>query len=115
MLYQIFMNVNYIPAKLEEARAARVLFAIVMIFVLCILPRTILNLEECVFMIISYSNTFNFLQIFEASSQSIKCYSAPYWSYFVNIISQFLLTINASVGSIIYCVVCLQRFKGSQT
>ena len=35
-----------------------------------------------------------------------KCYSSPFWSYIVNHISHFLLTLNASACGIIYCVMC---------
>ena len=101
------MNINYVPAKVEQERAARTLFAIVWIFGLCSLPRIVLNLEECISMIISYSNIFTSLHTFETASQSVRCYSPPEWSYAFNCISEFLLVANASVGSIIYCIMSL--------
>ena len=106
---------------------ARVLFVIASIFVICNLPRIILNLEEGISIAISYYGTY-----FAMSNQglqhnlttnatsvavnatdatsSVICYSPPFWGYILNHISNLLLTVNASVCSIIYCALC-RRFR----
>ena len=33
-----------------------------------------------------------------------NCVAIPFWVLILNRISQFLLTLNASVGSLIYCI-----------
>lgn len=87
-------------AKNEEARKAKVLFAIVFMFFACNIPRIILNLEE------SY-NVFskNYNMIMNSDDEDdVPCYSAPYWTLMLNCFSQFLIVVNASVCSLVYCV-----------
>ena len=100
--------------KLEEARKARILFAIVILFIVCNLPRVVLNLEEFHFMIVSYWDKYNFFNIENIAHNNDKtatiCYSPPFWSRIVKHISHLLLTTNASVCSIVYCVMC-SRFR----
>ena len=110
-------------AKFVEARKARVLFSIVFIFAMCNLPRIVLNLEEGVQAITSYFDTYYLIDDQHqpqhlnttatsaavnatAATSSPRCYSPPFWSYILGNISSLLLTVNASVCSIIYCVMC---------
>ena len=79
-------------------------------FIVCNLPRIVLNFEEFYFMIISYWDSYNFFDIHKAVNSNDDlpkvCYSPPYWSYIVKHVSDLLLTLNASVCSIVYCVIC---------
>ena len=36
------------------------------------------------------------------------CYTPPFWAHILKIISKLLLTINASVGCIVYCIMSPQ-------
>ena len=106
----LFLDFVFFSVKLEEARKAKILFAIVMLFIVCNLPRIVLNLEEFHFMIASYWDQYSFFNIEKVDTSSDKtatiCYSPPLWSFIVNHISHLLLTTNASVCCIIYCVMC---------
>ena len=112
MFYRIILLHYYFQitpsAKSEEARKACILFTIVIIFVGCNLPRTLLNIDESVSMIISYSNTYNDSshQAPQSQDEATNCYSPPIWSQILSYISHLLLTLNASAGSIIYCAMC---------
>ena len=114
-------------AKFDEAMKARALFAIVFIFVLCNLPRIILNLEEGISAAISYHDSYYAISNQDlqpeintgatsialnatVSTSSKRCYLPAFWSYILNHINNFLLTLNASVCSIIYCLIC-RRFR----
>lgn len=85
------LNIKACLAKEEEAKKARILFVIVFIFIMCNLLRVILNVEETVSMR-AYQN---------AAKQG--CNSVPLWALVMNTCSQFLLTLNATCGVLIYC------------
>ena len=97
--------------KREEARNARILFIIVIIFVICNIPRIVLNLEELTIIAPSYWRKYN---LFNPDATEMKneeekqklCYSPPFWAHILGSISKFLLTCNASVCCFVYCVIC---------
>ena len=91
-----------IEAKAEEATKAKILFVVVIMFMMFNVPRTILNIEELVVMLKSYSQ----YNLFGKGPSSLQCYNPPFWSRIMNCFSQFLLTLNGCVGSLIYCVMC---------
>ena len=99
-----------ISAKQDEGRRAKVLFAIVIFFVICNTPRVVLDLEEFVVIAPSYWNKY--ITIFnhptEIASPSSKqlCYSPPFWARILHSISKLLLTLNASSGCLVYCAMC---------
>ena len=100
-----------IVVKREEARKAQILFAIVIFFVVCNVPRTVLNLEELVVIAPSYWRNYKYLitQQMEGMNELEvpnipMCYSPPFWAHILGSISKFLLTLNASVCLFIYCV-----------
>ena len=115
-------NENFIifTAKREESRKAQVLFAIVIIFVVCNVPRTILNMEELSAIAPSYWKSLNPISKDDSSEQefrtfdAIKCYSAPLWAHILRSISKLLLTLNASVGCFVYCMIC-SRFRNEMS
>lgn len=79
-------------AKEEEAKKAKILFAIVILFSVCNIPRIVLNFEE------TYSYwTHKALQ----QQGSPECNAVPLWALMLNILSQLLLTINATSGEAI--------------
>ena len=103
-------NLIAISVKREEGRRAKVLFAIVIFFVLCNTPRVILDLEEFVVIAPSYWNKYKtFLshptEIVSSSSKQL-CYSPPFWARILHSISKLLLTLNASSGCLVYCAMC---------
>ena len=77
------LNRKSYQAKAEEARKARVLFVIVVLFFICNIPRIVINLEE------SYG-------VIVAAYNKEECYSIPFWALILNCFSQLLITINAS-------------------
>ena len=98
-----------IIAKREEARKARILFIIVAFFVVCNLPRVVLNLGELVSIAPFYWNSLFSVDDHEKKihSEADKwCYSTPLWAHILRSISNLLLTLNASVCCFVYCVVC---------
>ena len=123
-VFVIYFRVNFniekclfiFSAKREESRKAQVLFAIVIIFVVCNVPRIILNMEELSAITPSYWNSYNPISKGNSSEEAIKtfdaisCYSAPFWAHILNSISKLLLTFNASVGCFVYCMIC-SRFR----
>ena len=95
-------NRSAIQAKADEARKAKVLFAIVFLFLVCNIPRIILNLEESF-------NVFSknyYLILYRDNKGKKPCYSTPYWTLILNCFSQLLVTINASICSVVYCIMC---------
>ena len=96
-------------AKREEARKARILFIIVAFFVVCNLPRVVLNLEELVSIAPFYWNSLFSVDIPEKNNHyegDKWCYSTPIWAHILRSVSNLLLTLNASVCCFVYCVVC---------
>ena len=106
-----FVEFNTIAAKREEARKARILFGIIIIFVVCNIPRIVLNLEELAVIAPSYWKKYNFFYPHEMGTKNEEqnlpiCYSPPFWVHVLGSISKFLLTLNASVCFFVYCVIC---------
>ena len=111
-------NLIAISVKREEGRRAKVLFAIVIFFVICNTPRVVLDLEEFVVIAPSYWNKY--ITIFshpteiESPSTNQLCYSPPFWARILHSISKLLLTLNASSGCLVYCAMC-KIFRTSLT
>ena len=80
-------------------------------FVICNVPRIILNMEELVAVAPSYWKNYNIFstqnttQNYEEPNKPL-CYSPPFWAHILRIISKLLLILNASVGCLVYCVIC---------
>ena len=99
-----------IAAKREEGRRAKILFAIVIFFVVCNTPRVILDLEE--FVVIAPSYLDKYISILDQQNHAYVsplkplCYSPPFWARILHSVSKFLLTLNASSGCLVYCAMC---------
>ena len=96
-------------AKRDEGRSAKILFAIVIFFVICNVPRAMLDLEE--FAVIAPSYWAKYKPVFNRQLKDDApilplCYSPPFWAHILQSVSKFLLTLNASAGCFIYCVLC---------
>ena len=108
------IRVSYsILVKRDEGRSARVLFTIVIFFVLCNVPRAVLDLEEFVVIAPSYWDKYKSIfnsQLKDEAPMLPLCYSPPFWAHILQSISKFLLTLNASSGCFVYCVMC-QAFR----
>ena len=110
-------------AKREEATAAKVLIAIVMFFVICNVPKIVLNLEELVVVAPLYWKNYKY--IFDKSLHDVDndrvmpvCYSPPFWAHILGSISHFLQILNASICCFVYCVISLtfrQEFMAKLT
>ena len=106
----LLLNLYAISAKQEEGRRAKILFAIVIFFVICNTPRVILDLEE--FVVIAPSYWYKYKSFFihqsdiESTAMKPLCYSPPFWARILHSISKFLLTLNASSGCLVYCAMC---------
>ena len=79
-------------AKEEEAKKAKILFVIVILFLACNALRLILNLQEMVTM-----------HVYQAAFK-LGCNPVPFWAMVTNTVSKFLLTLNAALGVPVYCV-----------
>ena len=108
-----YIKFHYFSVKREEARKAQILFAIVLFFVLCNVPRIILNMEELVAIIQSYWKVYSLDLLrnekdgnHETTKIEKYCYAPPFWAHIFKIVSKLLLTINASVGCFVYCIMC---------
>ena len=99
-----------IAAKREEGRRAKILFAIVIFFVVCNTPRVILDLEEFVVIAPSYLDKYKSILDHQhhayVSPLKPLCYSPPFWAQILHSVSKFLLTLNASSGCLVYCAMC---------
>ena len=89
------------------------MFAIVIFFVACNIPRTVLNFQEFAVIAPSYWSHYNNL-FFNGSPATSKetmsalplCYSPPFWAHILGIVSNLFLTLNASICCFVYCVMC---------
>ena len=100
------IEILFISAKREEAWKAKILFVIVIFFVICNLPSTVLNLEELVKIIPAYYRHLVVTYHNEVSPKEVEkrlCYSPPFWALILGSISKSLLTLNASICTVIYC------------
>ena len=108
--FHIISQSYLILAKREEGRRAKILFAIVIFFVICNAPRAILDLEEFVVIAPSYwekyKSMFDNSRIPSETSMKPLCYSPPFWARILHSISKLLLTLNASAGCLVYCAMC---------
>ena len=87
---------------------SRILFVIVFTFVFCSLPRTILNLIELEHMLVwYYTKYFNPDQ----TVHSAACFEPSVGFRVFCYVSNLLMTINASMGFLVYCLVCSQFKK----
>ena len=96
-------------AKREEARKARILFTIVIFFVVCNLPRVVLNMEELVSILPLYWKSYfsnSQTNMINEEKGGSWCYSPPFWALVLGSMNKFLLTLNASVCCFVYCVIC---------
>ena len=109
IIFSLFLSL----VKRDEGRKAQILFAIVIFFVVCNVPLTILNFEEFVAIAPSYwsnyQHRFN-VQTAKPTENEIQmaplCYSHPFWATILRSISKLLLTLNASVCCFVYCAMC---------
>lgn len=79
-------------AKEEEAKKAKILFVIVILFLACNTLRLVLNVQEMATMHV-YRAAFD-----------LGCNPVPFWVMVTNTVSKFLLTLNAALGVPVYCV-----------
>ncbi len=86
----------------------RLLFITVAAFLICSIPRTILNFAEMFNMIELY-----YLKYFmpEVEVQDINCQNPPLWAYILRHVSSLLMALDASLGFLIYSIACKQ-FRG---
>ena len=80
---------------------SRMLIVIVVSFLVCSLPRVILNVVELV-QVLSWCISHALERgVFPEGS---ACLQMPAWTYFVRHLSHLLMTLNASMGFLIYCL-----------
>ena len=84
---------------------SRMLFIIVAVFLICSLPRTILNLVELEQMLVWYFSKDSHPDL---SIRSSECFDPPVWASVLSNVSSFLMTCNSSIGFVIYCMTCKQ-------
>ena len=89
----------------DESRKAKILFGIVIFYVICNIPRVILNLEELVAIAPAYWRSFTKANESDDENEP-SCYSPPFWAHILRIISKFHLTLNASICCFVYCLMC---------
>ena len=93
-----------------------------MFFVVCNVPRIVLNFEELSIVAPSYWQRYNFFGVNGTEANNTErvnatetnnneqnenfCYSPPFWAHVLRSISRFLLTLNASVCCFVYCIIC---------
>ena len=77
---------------LEENRQALILFAIIILFFVCHLPRNFLNLHEAL--------------TFEQKKRDYLhgCRGVPLWILIIGLVSHILLTCNSALNFLLYCV-----------
>ena len=89
------------------------MFAIVIFFVTCNVPRAVLDFEEFVMIAPTYWDKYKSMlnsQLKDEEPILPLCYSPPFWAHILQSISKFLLTLNASSCCFVYCVMC-QKFR----
>ena len=80
-------------SEAAENRQSLVLFVIVMLFLVCNLPRIVLNSYEVFMVAVFRRNVDN------------ACYRLPDWVMLTATLSLLLMTMNSSVNCFVYCVV----------
>ena len=82
-----------------------ILLIIVLIFVVCSAPRTILNLVELEHMLSWY-----YFRYFDPKHQAADaaCFDPAVWAIILGSVSSFLMILNASLGFLVYCLACRQ-------
>ena len=94
--------------KREESRKAQILFAIVIFFVVCNVPLTVLNIEEFTALVPPYWQNYKHILSSTRNETTVVpfCYSPPFWADVLGSISKLLLTLNASMCTFMYCAMC---------
>jgi hypothetical protein len=100
----------------DERHQSKILFIIVAVFLLCSLPRAILNLVEFEHMFSLYylayfvADTEDIVLRVQASQteEEIACFYPPFWFVLFTNVSSLFMTVNASLGFLIYCFGCSQ-------
>ena len=72
---------------------------IVLIFFTSNLPRTVLNLLE-----LNHVSKFYFARPPDGAASNVSCFDPPLWAMMMKYFSNFLLTLNASIGFFVYCL-----------
>jgi hypothetical protein len=99
----------------DERHQSKILFIIVAVFLLCSLPRAILNLVEFEHMFSLYYLAY-FVSPEEGEivlkaraiqvDEDIACFYPPFWFVLFTNVSSLFMTINASLGFLIYSLGC---------
>ncbi|TRY73828.1 hypothetical protein TCAL_01922, partial [Tigriopus californicus] len=89
-------NQPFQTLKTEEANKIRILFVILLLFFVCNTLRFFLIFEECV---ANRDHKF---------AEEHHCVAIPFWVLIINRVSQLFLTINASLGAFVYCVMSIE-------
>ena len=97
----------------DDKHQSKLLFIIVAVFLLCSLPRAILNLVEFEHMFSLYYLAYFVpeeevvIKVKEAELEDeIACFYPPFWFVLFTNVSSLFMTINASLGFLIYCLGC---------
>ena len=79
---------------------SRMLYVIVWMFLICNIPRLVLNIEEFIIVLPWYYSKY-YRQ--ESINDESTCFQMPAWTYLLSHISSFLMTLNAFLAFLIYC------------
>ena len=99
MHFYDFLNINVVFF------ISSILFTIVILFLLCSIPHTILNIYEMKQVISTY-----YLEFFDEDhyKRENECFEPPEWAIVLCSISSFCMVFNASIGFLVYCFACSQ-------
>ena len=106
------MNFLYLPFLLvtqDEERISRALVVIVVFFMVCNVPTAISHFEELLAILPTYYRVM-FKGEMRIQKESNPCYSPPFWAHIILSIAKLFLTMNASAGCFLYCLMC-QAFR----
>ena len=88
---------------------SRALVVSVVFFMVCNVPTAVSHFEELLAILPTYYRSMYKVQM-RMETETNPCYYPPFWAQILLSIAKLFLTLNASAGCFLYCLMC-QTFR----